>query len=172
MNLSTQSNSKRFFRKRFILLQSSWHVIPFVVHPFPLHLTTFNIPLLSIFDSSFSVCRFTYRLSFIQSFILSLIIVEEDNAGYSCLELCRTYAGVEDLFYDTPEDLLPCFSALVTASFFCPKYLREWLWYKLAHLETLTAYTCEPVKKRLSVYWDMPELVIDGFAGWKADPPE
>jgi hypothetical protein len=98
--------------------------------------------------------------------------VEEEDAGYSCLELCRTYAGVEDLFYDTQDNLLPCFSALVTASFFCPEYLREWLWYKLAHLETLTPYTSEPVKKRLSVYWGMPELVIDGFGGWKADPPE
>ena len=38
---------------------------------------------------------------------------------------------------------------------------------KLAHLETLTSYTCEPIKKRLSVYWGMPELVIDGFDGYK-----
>jgi hypothetical protein len=98
--------------------------------------------------------------------------VEEEDAGYSCLELCRTYAGVEDLFWDTQDNLLPCFSALVTAAFFCPKHLRTWLWYKLAHLESLNPYSCERIIKRLSIYWGMPDLAIEGFGGLKADPPE
>jgi hypothetical protein len=97
---------------------------------------------------------------------------DEENAGHSSLELCRTYAGIEDLFWDDKDSLLPCFSTLVTAGLYCPANLRKWLWYKLAHLETLSPYAFEPLKKRYSILWGISNLTTDGFGVWKSDPPE
>jgi hypothetical protein len=97
----------------------------------------------------------------------------EENAGYTSREMCRTYAGLEDLYWDDDKDrLLPCFSTLVTAGIYCPASIRKWLWYKLAHLETLSPYAFEPLKKRFSIFWSMPDLPAEGFGVWKSDPPE
>ena len=49
------------------------------------------------------------------------------------------------------------------AGFSCSPKLRMWLWHKLAHFEELGRQYVEPVKKNLSVVWDMPELLTMGF---------
>lgn len=84
-------------------------------------------------------------------------------------EVCRTFAGIE-LSFDK-DALLPCFSTMCLAGLSCPSNVRMWLWYKLAHFEELGQFTIEPIKKVLSVLWDMPTLVAEGFNPWKKDPP-
>ena len=96
----------------------------------------------------------------------------DDNDGRDdSYELCRTFAGLEYIFGDNQDDLLPAFSPLVTAGFTCPTDLRRWLWHKLAHFEDCGPFF-EPIKKTLSIYWNMPNLVADGFGAWKDNPPE
>lgn len=94
-----------------------------------------------------------------------------EKVGQCALELCRVYAGMEATLSENEDSLLPCFSALVTAGFGCPSEVRMWLWYKLAHFEHLGPLAFEPIKKNLSVYWNMPNLAKEGFGTWKRDPP-
>jgi hypothetical protein len=94
-----------------------------------------------------------------------------DKVGICALELCRIYAGMEASLDEDEDSLLPCFSALVTAGFGCPLNVRMWLWYKLAHFEHLGPFAFDPIKKNLSVYWNMPNLAKEGFGAWKKDPP-
>ena len=92
---------------------------------------------------------------------------KDDSIAY---EMCRTFAGIEILF--ERDALLPCFSSLVLAGMSCPVNVRMWFWYKLAHFEELGQFSIEPIKKVISVLWEMPNLVTEGFGPWKADPPE
>lgn len=53
----------------------------------------------------------------------------------------------------------------------CPLETRIWLWHKLAHFEELGYLSFEPVRRQLSVQWDMPQLLTGGFTGWKERVP-
>jgi hypothetical protein len=48
----------------------------------------------------------------------------------------------------------------------CPPSLREWVWFKLVHFESLGKFRLEPIKKNLAMTWDMPELTQKDFR-WK-----
>ena len=66
---------------------------------------------------------------------------------YDTAEMCRTYAGIEATFGDNMDLMLPSLYSLVMAGFSCPRYLRRWLWCKLAHLEPLGRNYIEPIKE-------------------------
>ena len=93
-----------------------------------------------------------------------------DKDSSLAYEMCRTFAGIEIAF--DRDALLPCFSSLALAGLSCPINVRMWFWYKLAHFEELGQFTIEPIKKVLSVLWEMPDLVAEGFGPWKVGPPE
>jgi hypothetical protein len=97
--------------------------------------------------------------------------MEDENAEQSAYELCRTFAGLECVFGEDQDELLSCFSMLVTAGFCCPPDIRIWLWCKFAHFEKLCSSALDPIKKTISVYWNMPNLVVEGFNAWKSNPP-
>lgn len=98
--------------------------------------------------------------------------MEDENAEHSAYELCRTFAGLEYVFGEDQDEFLPCFSPLVTAGFSCPPNIRIWLWCKMAHFEKLSSSALDPIKKTLAVFWDMPNLVEEGFSAWKSNPPD
>ena len=91
---------------------------------------------------------------------------EELNAA----EMCRTYAGIEASFGDNMDLMLPSLYALIMAGFSCPRYLRRWLWCKLAHLDPLGRSYIEPIKEGLSVLWSKPELKKEGIGFGKERP--
>ena len=86
-------------------------------------------------------------------------------------EICCVFAAIEDEFDDL-NVLLPAFNNLIMAGFSCPKNLRSWLWHKLAHFEQFGHLYFEPLKRKLSVLWGMPELLEMGFASCKESPLE
>lgn len=116
----------------------------------------------------FILCIETYM----RAFVYSLLYGEEllDEGGNHAYELCRTFAGLEYAFGDNQDALIPAFSPLVTAGFTCPPALQKWLWHKLAHFEQCGPFP-GPIKRSLSVYWHMPDLVTEGFGTWKNKPP-
>ena len=76
-------------------------------------------------------------------------ISKTDDEHYA-IEICRTFAGIEDALGDNPDSCLPLFAALVLAISTCPQELRPWFWYKLAHFEQLGLATFEnPILKSL-----------------------
>ena len=95
---------------------------------------------------------------------------EHDKVEIYAVEICRTYAGLEEYFEDDSRAYSTCFKSLVMAGFACPKELRLWLWHKLAHFEQLGPRDGIPIKRNLAVIWDMPELLTHGFSGWKSEP--
>ena len=84
--------------------------------------------------------------------------------------ICRTFAGVEDVAGQNSASLIPFFYSLILAGFTCPNYLRPWLWHKLAHFEDHGTTFIAPLKKKLSIYWDIPELWDRDFSSFKAAP--
>jgi len=94
-----------------------------------------------------------------------------DTEVFDAAEMCRTYAGIEASFGDNMDLMLPSLYALVMAGFSCPRYLRRWLWCKLAHLEPLGRNYIEPIKEPLSVIWGRPELKEQGI-GFGRERPE
>jgi len=93
-----------------------------------------------------------------------------DTEVFDAAEMCRTYAGIEASFGDNMDLMLPSLYALVMAGFSCPRYLRRWLWCKLAHLEPLGRNYIEPIKESLSVVWGRPELKEQGIGFGKERP--
>jgi hypothetical protein len=93
-------------------------------------------------------------------------------ASSSAYEQCRSFAGLESAFGDNQDRLFPCLSSLPVAGMSCTPEIRMWLWYKLAHFEDLGQFSLDPIKKHLSVWWDMPNLTTEGFGSWKGEPPE
>lgn len=93
-----------------------------------------------------------------------------DTEVYDAAEMCRTYAGIEATFGDNMDLMLPSLYALVMAGFSCPRYLRRWLWCKLAHLEPLGRNYIEPIKEPLSVLWGRPDLKEQGIGFGKERP--
>ena len=87
-------------------------------------------------------------------------------------EQCRSFAGIEAAFGDNQDNLFPCLSSLPISGMSCAPEIRMWLWYKLAHFEDLGQFSLDPIKKHLSVWWDMPSLATEGFGSWKWEPPE
>lgn len=87
-------------------------------------------------------------------------------------EMCRGYAAIEDEFGDDLSYLLSCLRPMSVAGFSCPRELQRWYWHKLAHFERLGAKYVEPVRRYLSVVWDMPELLTVSFESWKQTPLE
>ena len=88
---------------------------------------------------------------------------ESETVEFYAFEICRTFAAIEDAFGEDLSVLSTCFHSLSMAGFSCTPKLRMWLWHKLAHFEELGRQYVEPVKKNLSVVWDMPELLTMGF---------
>jgi hypothetical protein len=93
-------------------------------------------------------------------------------ASASAYELCRSFAGIEAAFGENQDNLFTCLAPLPIAGMSCPPEIRMWLWYKLAHFEDLCQFSLDPIKKHLAVWWDMPNLVTEGFGSWKWLPPE
>jgi hypothetical protein len=96
--------------------------------------------------------------------------VDYYNEEFDAAEMCRTYAGIEATFGDNMDLMLPSLYSLVMAGFSCPRYLRRWLWCKLAHLEPLGRNYIEPIKAGLAVVWDRPELKAEGIGFGKERP--
>lgn len=95
--------------------------------------------------------------------------------AYVCsVEVCRTFAGLEDSFLgDNPETLLPVFASLILATTTCPPELRVWLWSKLVHFEKLGHLSFDPIKRNLASLWDMPEIVTERYASSRdTSPPQ
>lgn len=98
--------------------------------------------------------------------------LEKDVAEYHAYEMCRAFAGIEVTNSRDPDFLLPCYSALSTAAFSCPKEIRKWLWSKLRHWELVCPTSVTPIRKILATFWRMPELAEEGFQAWNEKPPE
>src|SRR5579862_4190589 len=96
--------------------------------------------------------------------------MEGEDLSYFSLEMCRTFAGLEYSLGDYPDALLPCFSSLVLATATCPLNARQWLWYKLSHLERLGHLTFDPIKRNLASLWDMPDLAVSGYRSSRGSP--
>ena len=96
--------------------------------------------------------------------------VDYNTEEFDAAEMCRTYAGIEATFGDNMDLMLPSLYSLVMAGFSCPRYLRRWLWCKLAHLEPLGRNYIEPIKEGLSVVWGRPELKEEGIGFGKGRP--
>jgi|SRR5277367_1631656 len=106
-------------------------------------------------------------------FLQSIPKLEEKDASYFSVEICRTFAGVEYSFPDRNADVIfSCFSTMVMAALTCPSDLRIWVWCKLAHFERLGRFFLEPIKKNLAMLWDMPEILRDGFGPLRNDSPQ
>lgn len=84
-------------------------------------------------------------------------ILETDTSH--AIEVCRTYAGVEDALGDSPDSCLPLFSALILVISTCPQELRLWFWYKLAHFEQQGLATFEnPIRKNYAKLWNISDI--------------
>ena len=103
--------------------------------------------------------------------ILGLPPASQDDMTYFAYEICRTFAGIENDFADTPAAYIPVFQSLVLARMSCPANVRRWLWHKLVHFEEISTYTARPLKKHLALIWDKPELENEAFKPWVVEPP-
>jgi hypothetical protein len=75
------------------------------------------------------------------------------------IEICRTFAGIEDALGDNPDSCLPLFAALITAIPTCPQELRLWFWYKLAHFEQLGLATFnKPIMENYAKLWNITDI--------------
>ena len=88
---------------------------------------------------------------------------DEETAFDMADEICRTFAGLEHTTNNPNDDFL-YFPQLVAAGFACSPKFRTWIWSKLSHLEKLGGLFCRPIMKTLEIYWDRPNLVMEGFA--------
>jgi hypothetical protein len=104
--------------------------------------------------------------------LLGLPPASQDDVAYFAYELCRTFAGIENDFANTPAAYIPAFSSLVIARVSCPSNVRRWLWYKLVHFEEISQYIARPLKKHLAVIWDKPELETEDLKPWVVEPPQ
>jgi hypothetical protein len=96
--------------------------------------------------------------------------LEDEDAAFFSVELCRTFAGVECQNADNPEVIFQCFSPLIISALTCPPSLRKWLWCKLAHAENL-GLRFDGIKGKLSVLWDMPDILTGGFCSPQGNSP-
>lgn len=95
---------------------------------------------------------------------------EDQDASYYSVEICRTIAGIEYSFEDQPEALFPCFAPMRVAAVTCPPSLRMWVWCKLTHFEKQGQNLFDSFKQKLATIWNMPEIVMEGFSPFGADP--
>jgi hypothetical protein len=88
--------------------------------------------------------------------------------------MCRIFAAVEETFGQGPSNgsLIPLFNVLVAAGFKCPNFLRPWPWHKLAHFEQTGATFVELMRRKLAIYWGIPELWQERFSSLKDVPLE
>ena len=99
--------------------------------------------------------------------------LEGEDVTFNCIEMCRTFAGIEDSYHNNPDALFPCFPAMsLTAALTCPPNLRMWMWCKLAHFERLGQFSFEPLKQNLAVLWGTPEILTHGFSPVNCDPQD
>lgn len=106
-------------------------------------------------------------------FLQSMPELEAKDPSHYSIEVCRTFAGIEYGFRDSPSDVMfACFPSLMTAALTSPPNLRIWIWCKFAHFEKLGLFTFEPIKKNLSMLWDMPEILRDGFSPLRVKSPQ
>jgi hypothetical protein len=94
-----------------------------------------------------------------------------DNGSY---DMCRIFAAAEETFGQDPGNgnLIPLFYVLVAAGFKCPNFVRPWLWHKLAHFEETGATFVELMRRKLAIYWGLPELSRERFSSLKDVPLE
>jgi hypothetical protein len=75
------------------------------------------------------------------------------------IEVCKTFAGIEDALGDNPDACLPLFAALIHAISTCPQELRLWFWYKLAHFEELGLATFRnPIGEYYVKLWNITDI--------------
>ena len=84
-----------------------------------------------------------------------------EAADICSIEVCKTFAWLEDSLGDNPDNFLPVFSSLVLSTTTCPPELRVWLWCKLVHFETLGHLSFDPIKRNLASLWNMPEIITE-----------
>ena len=65
--------------------------------------------------------------------------VEADKglASSHSIEIWRTFAGMDLVFVEHPDALLPCLTLITVAAMTCPRNIRVWVWHKLGHFEKL-----------------------------------
>jgi hypothetical protein len=95
-----------------------------------------------------------------------------EEAGHYAIEVCRTFAGIEESLGGIPGIDIPCGSALLLAAMCLPadQTRRFWIRYKLGHLESSGMIALRKVKEKFAASWNMPDIVTDGFYP-SASPP-
>jgi hypothetical protein len=124
--------------------------------------------LRTVLHASLVFVRYVIYPAFLSKIDHSPVIVgiEEPEPDFHCVEICRSFAGMEYTFANNPVLLFPCWPAMVLAATKCPPYLRGWVWSKLIHFENLGDIRVETVKKNIAISWDTPEL-LDGSYSWE-----
>ena len=89
--------------------------------------------------------------------------LEYQESSYYSLEICKTFAGIEETLDDS-DSLIPLFSLVMMSTTTCSRELRLWLWYKLRHFEALGYLAFEPMKKYLAAMWGLRDIVTIGFS--------
>ena len=96
--------------------------------------------------------------------------LEDEDAAFYSVEVCRTFAGIESQNAENPEVIFQCFSPLVISALTCPTSLRQWLWSKLGHAENL-GLRFDGIKGKLAVLWDMQDILTGGLSPMKGNSP-
>ena len=99
-----------------------------------------------------------------------IVELEDEDAAFYSIEVCRTFAGVESQNADNPEVIFQCLSPLVISALICPPNLRQWLWCRLAHAENL-GLRFDGIKGKLAILWDMPDILTGGFCPLQGNSP-
>jgi hypothetical protein len=80
------------------------------------------------------------------------------DATYS-IEICRTFAGIEDVLGDSPDACLPLFSPLLLAISTCPVEYRWWFMHKMTHFEQMGLATFRnPIMKYVAGLWNVQDI--------------
>ena len=160
-------------------LYSSRHLQCCPVPPFP-SLLVYVYPPASMLDQNIIAMRsYIYEYCYIPAKQATGLRIEKFEEEFRqrphdqfAYDICRAFAAAEDAVGHNPASLMPLFYSLIAAGSTCPNYLRPWLWHKLAHFEDYGATFVIPLKKMLSIHWDIPELWDGDFSSLKAAPLE
>lgn len=142
--------------------------------PFPYSPLLFVFPPAAFLNISLQAMR-THMRAFMYPAISTELDPEQapglpgEDATYYSIEICRTFAGIEESYKHSPDSTFPCFSPLVLAALTCPPSLRMWMRGKLSHFERLSQLCFEPVKQNLAKVWDMPQI-LEGFSPSTSPP--
>jgi hypothetical protein len=88
----------------------------------------------------------------------------EKEISYYSHEICKTFAGLEEDFGDDPDAMIHLFPLLIVSTTNCAPKFREWLWFKLRHIERLGYLTFKSTIRHFAKLWNIPDIVTKGFS--------